>query len=36
VLAALPDLWRAWESWRSARPAPHPPVLLELLRPSAT
>ncbi|MFI5208932.1 MAG: NAD(P)H-hydrate dehydratase [Gemmatimonadales bacterium] len=34
VLAALPDLWRAWESWRVARPAPRPPVLLELLRPA--
>ncbi len=36
VLAALPDLWRAWESWRTARPSPRPPVLLELLRPSTT
>jgi NAD(P)H-hydrate epimerase len=36
VLAALPDLWRAWESWRTARPAPRPPVLLELLRPATT
>ena len=36
VLAALPDLWRAWESWRTARPAPRPPVLLELLRPSTS
>jgi hydroxyethylthiazole kinase-like uncharacterized protein yjeF len=34
VLAALPDLWRAWESWRTARPAPRPPILVELLRPS--
>ena len=36
VLAALPDLWRAWESWRAARPSPRPPVLLELPRPATT
>jgi NAD(P)H-hydrate epimerase len=33
VLAALPDLWREWEVLRSARPAPRPPILLELPRP---
>lgn len=36
VLASLPDLWRAWESWRAARPAPRPPILLELLRPTTS
>ncbi len=34
VLAALPDLWRAWEVRRSTRPLLHPPRLLELLRPA--
>ncbi|MEO8636046.1 MAG: NAD(P)H-hydrate dehydratase [Gemmatimonadales bacterium] len=33
VVAALPDLWRAWESLRQLRPAPRPPVLLELEAP---
>ncbi len=33
VLAALPDLWRTWETLRQVRPAPHPPVLLELEAP---
>ncbi len=33
VLAALPDLWRTWESLRQVRPAPRPPVLLELEAP---
>ncbi len=33
VLAALPDLWRAWETVRQVRPAPRPPVLLELEAP---
>lgn len=33
VLAALPDLWRAWETLRRVRPAPRPPVLLELEAP---
>lgn len=33
VIAALPDLWREWEVLRVARPAPRPPVLLELRRP---
>ena len=36
VVEALPDLWREWDVLRSARPAPHPPVLLELLRPQTT
>jgi NAD(P)H-hydrate epimerase len=30
VVAALPDVWRAWESLRLVRPAPRPPILLEL------
>jgi len=30
VIAALPDVWRGWESLRLVRPAPRPPVLLEL------
>jgi NAD(P)H-hydrate epimerase len=34
VLAALPDLWRAWEVRRSTRPPLRPPRLLELLRPA--
>lgn len=34
VLAALPDLWRAFEIRRAARPSPRPPRLLELLRPA--
>lgn len=34
VLAALPDLWRAWEARRTSRPPLRPPRLLELLRPA--
>jgi NAD(P)H-hydrate epimerase len=34
VLAALPDLWRAWEVRRSTRPPLRPPRLIELLRPA--
>ncbi|HTO73746.1 MAG TPA: NAD(P)H-hydrate dehydratase, partial [Gemmatimonadales bacterium] len=34
VLAALPDLWRAFEVRRSARRALRPPRLFELLRPA--
>jgi len=30
VVAALPELWRAWEALRSVPPAPRPPILLEL------
>ncbi len=30
VIAALPDVWRGWESLRLVRPAPRPPILLEL------
>lgn len=33
VLAALPDLWRAWELLRAAPPRPNPPILAELDRP---
>lgn len=33
VIAALPDLWRTWETVRLVRPAPRPPVLLELEAP---
>jgi NAD(P)H-hydrate epimerase len=29
VVDALPELWRDWELLRLARPAPHPPILLE-------
>ena len=36
VVAALPDLWREWRTHRLARPAPRPPVLLELSRPRST
>jgi NAD(P)H-hydrate epimerase len=34
VLAAVPDLWRAFDIRRSSRPPLHPPVLLELLKPA--
>jgi NAD(P)H-hydrate epimerase len=34
VIAALPDLWRAWALLRTAPPRATPPVLLELGRPS--
>ena len=30
VIAALPDLWRSWERRRVLRPAPIPPIILEL------
>ena len=33
VVAALSDVWRAWESMRLVRPAPRPPILLELEAP---
>ena len=33
VVNALPDVWREWEMLRFARPAPRPPLLLELPRP---
>jgi len=33
VVAALPDLWRAWELRAAARPVPRAPVLAELERP---
>ena len=33
VVAALPDVWRGWESLRLVRPAPRPPILLELEMP---
>ncbi|MFN8645126.1 MAG: NAD(P)H-hydrate dehydratase [Gemmatimonadales bacterium] len=33
VIAALPDLWRAWEVLRVAPAAPQPPVLCELEAP---
>lgn len=35
VLAALPDLWRAWALARTSPPRARPPVLLELARPPA-
>jgi len=35
VIAAFPDLWRAWELRRAARSMPRAPVLLELERPRA-
>jgi NAD(P)H-hydrate epimerase len=35
VIAALPDLWREWEVLRRSPPPPHPPALLELLRPQS-
>ena len=35
VLAALPDLWRAWALVRTSPPRARPPVLLELARPPA-
>jgi NAD(P)H-hydrate epimerase len=34
VIAALPDLWRAWAVLRAAPPRATPPVLLELSRPT--
>lgn len=34
VIAALTDLWRSWELLRLSPPAPRPPVLHELPRPS--
>jgi NAD(P)H-hydrate epimerase len=33
VIAALPDLWRAWETLRMMRPPARPPILLELEAP---
>jgi len=33
VVAAFPDLWRAWELRAAARPVPRAPVLCELERP---
>jgi NAD(P)H-hydrate epimerase len=33
VIAALPDVWRAWRVLRTSPPAPRPPVLVELERP---
>jgi NAD(P)H-hydrate epimerase len=36
VIAAFPDLWRAWELRSSARPAARAPVMLEIERPKAT
>ncbi|MDQ3207547.1 MAG: NAD(P)H-hydrate dehydratase [Gemmatimonadota bacterium] len=36
VVQALPDLWRYWVLLSSAAPPPHPPVMLELLRPQTT
>ena len=35
VLAALPDLWRAWALVRTSPPRARPPVLLELGRPAS-
>jgi NAD(P)H-hydrate epimerase len=35
VIAALPDLWREWDVLRRSPPPPHPPALLELLRPQS-
>ena len=34
VIAALPDLWRAWALLRTAPPRANPPVLFELGRPT--
>lgn len=34
VVAALPDLWRAWEARRLAPPPVQPPILLDLPRPA--
>jgi NAD(P)H-hydrate epimerase len=36
VVAALPDLWRAWDLRAGARPAPRAPVLAELERPKGS
>jgi NAD(P)H-hydrate epimerase len=36
VVAALPDLWRAWELRGAARATPRAPVLVELERPKAS
>jgi hypothetical protein len=33
VVAAFPDLWRAWELRGAARPVPRAPVLIELEKP---
>ena len=33
VVAAFPDLWRAWELRGTARPTPRAPILLDLERP---
>jgi NAD(P)H-hydrate epimerase len=35
VVAALPDLWRAWGLLRTSPPRANPPVLLELGRPTS-
>jgi ADP-dependent NAD(P)H-hydrate dehydratase / NAD(P)H-hydrate epimerase len=36
VIAAFPDLWRAWELRAGARPAPRAPILLDMERPRAS
>ncbi|MEP6744120.1 MAG: NAD(P)H-hydrate dehydratase, partial [Gemmatimonadota bacterium] len=36
VVAAFPDLWRAWELRGAARPIPRAPVLVDLERPKAS
>lgn len=36
VIAAFPDLWRAWELRKAAAPMPRAPVLAELERPRAS
>jgi NAD(P)H-hydrate epimerase len=36
VVAAFPDLWRAWELRGAARPTPQAPVLVDLERPKAS
>jgi hydroxyethylthiazole kinase-like uncharacterized protein yjeF len=35
VIAALPDLWRAWALLRTSPPRVRPPILLELNRPTS-
>ncbi len=36
VVAAFPDLWRAWDLRGGARPTPRAPILVELERPKAS
>jgi len=36
VVAAFPDLWRAWELRGGARPTPQAPILIDIERPKTS